>query len=254
MTVPWWLPQLGRAFVETGRAIVRAWPFAIGLGLLGMMASSVLQVMVVGVVTPPWTLTMIEQARELDRWPRRRVRSMRRLGDLGPRAFVASEDAKFFLHHGFDWGAICSVATSGQSRGASTISQQVAKNVFLWQARSYTRKLMEAWYTLWLETFLSKHRILELYMNVAETGPAVFGLEAGARHHFGKTAKRLSQTEVGRIAGILPNPKRSIEGKSAWSRARFIARHPAPFPGDKGFGLQQRHFDDQPHGPWSCFE
>lgn len=249
---PWWWPHISRTLVELVQAVRAALlAFAVVAGL-GMLATSVLQVVVVSFVTPPWTLTMIERGAELERWPSRRVRSLPRLGDDGPRAFVASEDAKFFLHHGFDWRAICSVASSGGSRGASTISQQVAKNVFLWQARSYVRKGLEAWYTLWLETFLSKRRILELYMNVAETGPAVFGLEAGARHHFDKPALKLTKSEVGRIAGILPNPTRPVDGKLAWQRATFVARHPAPFPGDKGFDLQLRHFDKEPHGPWSC--
>ncbi|MEM6930939.1 MAG: biosynthetic peptidoglycan transglycosylase, partial [Myxococcota bacterium] len=135
----------------------------------------------------------------------------------------------------------------------STISQQVAKNVFLFQRRSWIRKGVEAWYTLWLETVLSKDRILELYVNVAETGPAVFGLEAGARHHFGKRARELTRSEAGRLSGILPNPSWSIDGKSAWSRASFVVKHPAPWPGDPGFELQRRHFEEQPHGPWSCF-
>jgi len=249
---PWWLPHVGRGLREVGRALLRRWQTALVALAVAVPAASILQVAVVSFVTPPWTLTMVEQGVEHGRLPHRRVRALERLGEHGPRAFLASEDAKFYLHHGFDWGAICQVATRGESRGASTVSQQVAKNVFLWQARSWVRKGLEVWYTLWLETFASKDRILELYVNVAETGPAVFGLEAGARHHFGKPARRLTLSEAGRLAGILPNPSRSIDGKSAWERARFVARHPAPFPDDPGFDIQLRHFDEQPHGPLSC--
>lgn len=228
-----------------------------GLGVLGVVLASILQVLVVRMITPPWTLRMIEVAQETGRWPERRVRSLARLGDAGPRAFVASEDARFFLHGGFDNRAICKAvrdATKGERlRGASTISQQVAKNVFLWNGRSWRRKVLEVWYTWWLEALVPKERILELYVNVAETGPGVFGLEAGARHHFGKSAAALTPTEAGRLAGVLPRPGRAIGGKAAWSRATWIAEHPAPFPGDRLYPVIEREFQAGNQSLLGCF-
>ncbi len=217
-----------------------------------------LQILVVGVITPPWTITMLERGAQEGAWPHRRVRSLERLGEVGPRAVVASEDARFFLHQGFDTASMCEairdrIRRGKRLRGASTITQQVAKNVFLWSGRTARRKLVEAWYAFWLERLLSKERILELYLNVAETGPNTFGLEAGARHHFGKPAAKLDRSEAGRLAGILPNPRWSVSGKAAWSRATWIAQHPAPFPGDPYFEKTVERFRASPHGLLSCW-
>lgn len=227
-----------------------------GLSALGIVLATIIQVAVVGLVTPPWTLRMVGYAQETGDWPTRRVRRLSALGPHGPRAFVASEDARFFLHGGFDNRAICEAlkdALQGRRlRGASTISQQVSKNVFLWNRRSLARKGLEVWYTLWLETLLSKQRILELYVNVAETGPGVFGLEAGAQHHFDTGAAKLDRSQAGRLAGILPNPKRSIQGKAAWSRASWLARHPAPFPDDPLYAVIQREVERNHTPLWRC--
>lgn len=146
-----------------GRSFVLRASFAFVAALL---VTTVLQVVVVRVVGPPWTLTMLERAISERSWPSRMPRRLERLGPHGPRAVVASEDARFFLHDGFDTRAICRAvrdASRGKRlRGASTITQQVAKNVFLWGGRSYTRKVVEAWYTFWLERLVPKQRILEL--------------------------------------------------------------------------------------------
>lgn len=203
---------------------------------------TVAQVLLVRFVTPPVTLTMLGQvwahAREHSelRWVDHRPRSWP-LDHVAARAVVASEDARFFVHRGFDWPAICSVLEAAEggrpARGASTLTQQVARNVFLWQGGGWVRKGLEAWYTVWLELLVPKERILELYLNVAETGPLTFGFEAGAQRWFQRSADHLTLDQAGRIAGLLPAPRvRTVEGRAAIHRAAFVHRHPAPFPGD----------------------
>ena len=154
-------------------------------------------------------------------------------------------------------GAICAAlkhnAEGGRLRGGSTLSQQVAKNVFLWQGRSWARKGLEAWYTVLLEGLVPKRRILELYLNVAETGPMVFGVEAGANHHYGKSAAGLSADQAGRLAGILPDPRRrSVEGSAARERAAWIRANPAPMPGAPGWDAVLRAWEADGHGPLAC--
>jgi monofunctional glycosyltransferase len=123
------------------------------------------------------------------------------------RSAAAAEDANFCTHWGFDIAAIRQAIEEGSNRGASTISQQVVKNVFLWHGRSYLRKAMEAILTPAVELVWSKQRILEVYLNVAEFDDGVFGVEAAARHHFGVAANELSALQAARLAAILPNPK-----------------------------------------------
>ncbi|HRK06492.1 MAG TPA: monofunctional biosynthetic peptidoglycan transglycosylase [Pseudobdellovibrionaceae bacterium] len=143
------------------------------------------------------------------------------------RALLAAEDEKFFEHHGFDFEAIAQaweynqsqrqskrLKSSGRSesrrgiRGGSTITQQTAKNVFLWPQRSWVRKALEAWLTVWIEVLWPKSRILDVYLNVVEFGPNVYGAEAASRIYFGKTAARLSRAEAARLVAVLPNPRR----------------------------------------------
>jgi monofunctional biosynthetic peptidoglycan transglycosylase len=132
-----------------------------------------------------------------------------------PRSVVGSEDAKFCSHHGIDWDALQDViddAEEGEvSRGGSTITQQVAKNLFLWPGRSVVRKALELPLALWIDFVLPKQRILEIYLNIAELGPSgQFGAEAGAMYAFGHSASSLSPREAALLAAILPNPvKRS---------------------------------------------
>jgi monofunctional biosynthetic peptidoglycan transglycosylase len=128
-----------------------------------------------------------------------------------PRSVVASEDAKFCSHHGIDWGALRDViddAEDGEvARGGSTITQQVAKNLFLWQGRSFVRKALEFPLALWIDLVLPKHRILEIYLNIAELGPfGQFGAQAGSTYAFGRPAASLSPREAALLAAILPNP------------------------------------------------
>jgi monofunctional glycosyltransferase len=134
------------------------------------------------------------------------------------RSAVAAEDANFCNHWGFDMAAIRQAIEEGSNRGASTISQQVVKNVFLWHGRSYVRKAMEAVLTPAVELVWSKERILEVYLNVAEFDEGVFGIQAAAQHHFGVDAKDLTALQAARLAAVLPDPK----GRSASKPSSFI--------------------------------
>lgn len=138
-------------------------------------------------------------------------------------AVVASEDQNFPNHWGFDFDQIYNAMTEDRkrARGASTISQQVAKNVFLWHGRSYLRKGLEAYFTVLIEVLWSKERILEVYLNVAEMGKMTFGVEAASLRYYNKSAKRLTRYEAARIAAVLPNPIRfSIKNPSAYVNRR----------------------------------
>ena len=137
------------------------------------------------------------------------------------RSAVAAEDANYCLHWGFDVAAIRAAVEAGSGGGASTISQQVVKNVFLWHGRSWLRKAMEAVLTPVVELVWSKQRILEIYLNVAEFDEGVFGVQAAAQHHFGVDAADLSPTQAARLAAVLPDPKeRSASQPSDFVRKR----------------------------------
>ncbi len=143
-------------------------------------------------------------------------------------AVIASEDQLFPDHHGFDfdamWGAVNNNLKGKRIKGASTISQQVAKNVFLWQGRSYLRKGLEAYFTLMIELIWGKKRIIEVYLNIAETGKMTFGVEAASRQYYGHSAEELSTTEAARIAACLPNPIRfSVATPSGYVNKRTQA-------------------------------
>ncbi len=137
------------------------------------------------------------------------------LEEISPKlqlAVVCSEDQNYLKHFGVDWGAIQKAMKENEKgkrvRGGSTITQQTAKNVFLWQGRSYLRKGLELWFTLLIEVFWSKERIMEVYLNSIEMGNGIYGAEAAAQHWFHKSAKKLSKDEAAAIAAILPNPLR----------------------------------------------
>ena len=141
-----------------------------------------------------------------------------------PRSVVAAEDAKFCSHHGIDWDALREVVDDAEdgevTRGGSTITQQVAKNLFLWPGRSFVRKALELPLALWIDAVLPKQRILEIYLNIAELGPSgQFGAESGAQFAFGHSAASLSPREAAALAAILPNPhKRSARTPGAGVR------------------------------------
>jgi monofunctional biosynthetic peptidoglycan transglycosylase len=138
-------------------------------------------------------------------------------------AVIAGEDGKFCSHNGFDHEAIQKAiernAKGGRIRGGSTISQQTAKNVFLWQGGGYARKGLEAWFTVLIEQIWGKRRIMEVYLNVAETGIGTYGAEAGAERYFNHSAARLSRSEAARIAAALPLPKqRAVVNPTGFTR------------------------------------
>jgi monofunctional glycosyltransferase len=144
-----------------------------------------------------------------------------RIAPVLGRAAIAAEDQKFRQHRGFDFESIADAYEERRkrrrARGASTITQQTAKNLFLWQGGGYFRKGLEAWLTVWIELLWPKARILEVYLNIAEFGPGVYGAEAAARAYFGKSAAALTPEEAARLAAVLPSPRR-------WSAA-----NPGPY-------------------------
>ncbi|MCX7865281.1 MAG: monofunctional biosynthetic peptidoglycan transglycosylase [Novosphingobium sp.] len=138
-------------------------------------------------------------------------------------AVIAAEDSKFCSHNGFDAEAISQAIeerlAGERERGASTISQQTAKNVFLWQGGGWFRKGLEAWFTFLIETVWTKRRIMEVYLNVAETGIGTYGVEAGAWRYFNHSAARLTRSEASRMAAALPSPKtREVKNPSGFTR------------------------------------
>jgi monofunctional biosynthetic peptidoglycan transglycosylase len=148
---------------------------------------------------------------------------MERIAPVMARSAVAAEDANYCLHWGFDMAAIRDAIDGGATRGASTISQQVVKNVYLWHGRSWPRKALEAGLTPLAELAWSKRRMLEVYLNVAEFDRGVFGVEAAARHYFGVAAADLTAVQAARLAAILPDPK----GRSASEPSDFVRRRAA---------------------------
>ncbi|MFN3875803.1 MAG: monofunctional biosynthetic peptidoglycan transglycosylase [Flavobacteriales bacterium] len=180
-----------------------------------------------GLANPPVTYAMIEQRIEQGRI-RRANRSLEDVARSMPLAIISSEDQRFMTHGGFSWEQIRKALERNKKgrriKGASTISQQTAKNVFLWPGRTWLRKGLEAWFTVLIEALWSKERILEVYLNVAEMGKGVFGAEAAAQHCFGKPASRLSPSEAALIAATLPAPRRFscrapsgyVQGRQQW--------------------------------------
>ena len=171
------------------------------------------------IVPPPITATMIMDGNGI-------TKDWTSFSDISPnmaRALIAAEDSKFCSHNGFDTEAIQEAiqrnAQGGRLRGGSTISQQVAKNAFLWQGGGFFRKGLEAYFTFLIETIWSKHRIMEVYLNIAETGIGTYGVQAGAQRYFNKDAKDLTKIEAARIAAALPLPKkRAVNGASGFTR------------------------------------
>ena len=194
-------------------------------------ASTILAVIVLRFVpvwvTPLMVIRCVEQSNEgrslklHHHWV-----SLDKMSPHMPVAVMASEDQRFLLHHGFDYDAIQKAAKrnlkGGKNKlGSSTITQQTAKNVFLWPGRSWVRKGLEAYFTALIELFWSKQRIMEVYLNSIEMGDGIYGLDAVAEYHFGTTADRLSRSDCALIAATLPNPRRfSSREPSAYMRQR----------------------------------
>ncbi len=195
------------------RSARRSWPRRI-LGwliraLIGFVLLSLAMVAIYRFVPPPITLTQLNEILHGHSVDRNWMPLSRMDPDMA-RAAIAAEDGNFCSHHGFDFHAMQQAFQSNEAgrklRGGSTISQQTAKNVFLWQGRSYLRKGLEAWFTLLIEQLWGKRRIMEMYLNVAETGIHTYGANAGAQRYFGHDAGRLSPVEAARIAAVLPLP------------------------------------------------
>ncbi|WEK46084.1 MAG: monofunctional biosynthetic peptidoglycan transglycosylase [Candidatus Andeanibacterium colombiense] len=177
------------------------------MAFVWFLVLSVGLVVVYKFIPPPVTLTMILDDNGIDKsW-----RSLSSIDRNMVDAAIAAEDGKFCSHNGFDRAAIEKAiqrnAKGGRIRGGSTISQQTAKNVFLWQNGGYVRKGFEAWFTLLIENIWGKRRIMEVYLNVAETGLGTYGAEEGAQRYYKHSAARLTPVEAARIAAVLPLPK-----------------------------------------------
>jgi len=198
-----------------------------------LLLLTVLQVASVRAFNPPFTATQLSRAWAVGAWPDRQWRSLDELGQV-PASMISAEDQRFWTHSGFDWKAIKDAIAHNREhpesrRGGSTITQQVARNVFLWQGGGYLRKGLEAYYTVLLEAVVPKERILELYANVAETGPDCFGAEAGSQRWFGRPAKDLGPDQAATLAAILPSPRKwTPQDQRVQRRARWIRAHPAP--------------------------
>lgn len=180
--------------------------------LLFLIAAQFIYIIMLKWVDPPITVTQFGSMLNGNGMKRDYV-SLKEISPHASLAVMAAEDQLFPDHNGFDIKSIQKALNTNKKktsrlRGASTISQQVAKNVFLWQGRSWLRKGMEVYFTFMIEMIWGKKRILEVYLNVAEMGKGVFGIEAAAQKHFKKTARKLTRTESAKIAACLPNPKK----------------------------------------------
>ena len=189
--------------------------------LIGFLGLSLALVLVFKFIPVPVTATMLMDSNGITKdWT-----ALSNIDRTMVRAVIAAEDGKFCSHEGFDREAIEDALENnrqgGRIRGGSTISQQTAKNVFLWQGGGYVRKGFEAWFTVLIEHIWGKRRIMEVYLNVAETGLGTYGMEAGAQRYFGKSAASLTPLEAARMAAALPQPKqRAVRNPSGW-----LARH-----------------------------
>lgn len=179
--------------------------------VLAFVLTSLLLVVLFRFVNPPITLTMLGDMVQGHRVTKRWM-PIERIDRTMPRAVIAAEDARFCQHNGFDFDAIQAAYRRNQSgkrvRGGSTISQQTAKNVFLWQGGGYARKGLEAWFTVLIENIWGKRRIMEVYLNVAETGIGTYGVNAGSLRYFKHDASRMTTREAAQIAAVLPLPKK----------------------------------------------
>lgn len=205
------------------KKILKIFRLVVGLLFVSSILSVVIYRFVPVVFTPLMLSRCFEQMRKGEdiklyhSWV-----SLKEISPYMPVAVIASEDQRFLSHHGFDYKAIEQAAkenlnSSKRLRGGSTISQQTAKNVFLWQGRSWIRKGLEAYFTFLIETMWSKQRIMEVYLNSIEMGNGIYGVQAVAKHNFGVEAKDLSRSNCALIAATLPNPR------------RFSSKSPGPY-------------------------
>lgn len=228
-------PQDAVAAERSWRDRLPSWStvwFVASRAAVGLFAFSLILTLLYRFVPVPITLLMVGESVFEGRSIRQNWVPLERISPHLVRAVIASEDNEFCHHWGFDFKELEDAwresQNGGRLRGASTISQQTAKNVFLWSGRSWIRKGFEAYFTVLIESLWPKRRIMEVYLNVIEWGPGVFGAEAAARRWFGKPAARLSPMEAARLAAILPNP------------TRYRANPPGPYVASRSYTIAAR--------------
>jgi monofunctional biosynthetic peptidoglycan transglycosylase len=205
--------------------IGRLFRWVVSLVLVFILIGPVAVVAIYRFVPPPMTWLMVERTIQGHGFDRRWV-PLSQISPILVRSLIGAEDSRFCEHHGFDFNAIQKAAAANERgkrlRGGSTISQQTAKNVFLWPHRDYVRKGLEAWFTVLIETIWGKPRIMEVYLNSIEWGPGIYGAEAAAQANFHVSAAKLSGPQAARLAAIVPKPL-------AWKAAR-----PGPYVQKRG--------------------
>ena len=202
--------------------------------VIGFMLVSVFIILLMRWVNPFGSMLMVE--RKIAHWNITQQRTWKdwdQISDNIKIAVIAAEDQNFADHWGFDFKAINRALIYNQKnrkiRGASTITQQVAKNIFLFSSRSWIRKGVESWFTVWIELIWSKQRTLEIYLNSVEWGEGIFGIEAASRHYFNVSASQLTQYQASLLAATLPNPRKwspanpddKIQKKAEWIRGQM---------------------------------
>jgi len=234
------VPSQGRSASKRRALPIRR---VLWLTLLVILALPVAFVAAYRVVNPPITPLMLIREHEGEPLHQTWV-PLSQISPWLPRAVIASEDQRFCQHYGFDFDAmgdaIARYRRTGKLRGASTISQQTAKNLLLWPWHSFIRKGIEAYITVWLELLWPKSRILEVYLNVIELGHGIYGAEAAAEVHFHKHAAALTKHEAAILAAILPNPR------------RFSADHPSAYVEDRAGEIERWMGDVQVPGSAGC--
>lgn len=232
------VPDVSVLLKKTGRLLLQV--------AAALFLASVAWVLIYRWVAPPATWLMLDRRAHAPmglgyygiqaepRLIRYQFRTLDEVAPTVPLALVAAEDQRFLIHHGFDFDALAKAAKRNWNGdgthivGGSTISQQVAKNVFLWQGRSYVRKAAEAYFTVLIEFLWSKRRIMEMYLSVAEMGDCTFGVEAASQRYFGKPASQITTAEAALLAGVLPNPLRfraSNPGPAAQAKQQRVMRN-----------------------------
>jgi monofunctional glycosyltransferase len=205
----------------------------LGRFLLGFYVLIILVLVGLRWLDPPTTSVQIE--RRMEAWSLRtpyhkryRFIPLPQISSPFQHAVIAAEDARFYQHHGFDWRQVEIAATAdlekGKLRGASTIDQQVVKNLFFTTSRSFVRKILEASVVPFAEWILGKRRILELYMNIVEWGPGVYGADAAARYHYGIPASKIDRDQGARLAALLPAPRKRRPAAMTEYRSRILTR------------------------------
>lgn len=205
----------------------RAWLRRIALGAVGLLALPLLLSLIyLAPAVHPVSTLMIKDAAALDGYDRRWTP----IEEIGPRlvnSVLMSEDGQFCNHHGIDLGEFRAVfrdfLAGEAARGGSTVTMQTVKNLYLWHGRSYVRKALELPYAIYLDLVMPKRRIMEIYLNIAEWGPGIYGAEAAAQHHFGKSTRALSARQAALLAVALPNPLARTPGKPSPALNRLAA-------------------------------